>query len=99
MLDDETAPHPPLYDGPTEPTPVVFIMGAGVVGTAIAARLTRAGVPVTGLHGRQLDLSAAASAIAGVLASTGEIPESLSSADVVIISVRDERIREVVDRL
>jgi predicted short-subunit dehydrogenase-like oxidoreductase (DUF2520 family) len=82
-----------------EPTPVVFIMGAGVVGTALAARLVRAGVPVAGLHGRQAELSDAASAISGVLATTGEIPEILSQADVVIVSVRDERIREVVERL
>ena len=82
-----------------EPTPVVFIMGAGVVGTALAARLTRAGVPVAGLHGRQAELSDAASAISGVLSSTGEIPDILSRSDVIIISVRDERIREVVDRL
>jgi predicted short-subunit dehydrogenase-like oxidoreductase (DUF2520 family) len=86
------------YDSP-EPTPVVFIMGAGVVGTALAARLVRAGVPVAGLHGRQAELSDAASAIAGVLSSTGEIPEILTQSDVVIISVRDERIREVVERL
>jgi len=82
-----------------EPTPIVFIVGAGVVGTALAARMTRAGIPVAGLHGRQAELSDAASAISGVLASTGEIPEMLSQSDVVIISVRDERIREVVDRL
>ncbi|MES1205275.1 MAG: Rossmann-like and DUF2520 domain-containing protein [Pseudomonadota bacterium] len=82
-----------------EPTPVVFIMGAGVVGTALAARLVRAGVPVAGLHGRQAELSDASSAISGVLSSTGEIPDILTSSDVVIISVRDERIREVVDRL
>jgi predicted short-subunit dehydrogenase-like oxidoreductase (DUF2520 family) len=85
--------------GPTEPTPVVFIMGAGVVGTAMAARLVRAGVPVAGLHGRQAELSDAASALSGVLASSGEIPAIFSESDVVVISVRDERIREVVDRL
>src|SRR5450432_4060882 len=83
----------------SEPTPVVFIMGAGVVGTALAARLVRAGVPVAGLHGRQVDLSDAASAVSGVLASTGEIPPILSESDVVIISVRDERISEVAERL
>ena len=92
--------HNPDYDADfSEPTPVVFIMGAGVVGTALAARLVRAGVPVAGLHGRQAELSDAASAISGVLCTTGDIPEILSQSDVVIISVRDERIREVVDRL
>jgi predicted short-subunit dehydrogenase-like oxidoreductase (DUF2520 family) len=86
-------------EGPAEPTPVVFIMGAGVVGTALAARLVRAGVPVAGLHGRQVELSDAAGAASGVLASTGEIPAILSESDVVIISVRDERIPEVAERL
>src|SRR4051812_18854029 len=88
-----------LSEGPAEPTPAVFIMGAGVVGTALAARLVRAGVPVTGLHGRQVELSDAARAISGVVASTGDIPLIFSESDVVIISVRDERVPEVTDRL
>jgi predicted short-subunit dehydrogenase-like oxidoreductase (DUF2520 family) len=74
-------------------------MGAGVVGTALAARLVRAGIPVIGLHGRQVELTDAARAISGVVGSTGEIPDIMSESDIVIISVRDERIREVVDRL
>lgn len=92
-VEDHSDDHSP------EPTPVVFIMGAGVVGTALAARMVRAGVPVAGLHGRQAELSDAASALSGVLASSGEIPDILNQSDVVIISVRDERIREVVERL
>jgi len=86
-------------EGPAEPTPAVFIMGAGVVGTALAARLVRAGIPVIGLHGRQLELSDAARAISGVVASTGDIPAIMSESDVVIISVRDERVPEVAARL
>lgn len=92
-------PPSPRAEDATEPTPVVFIMGAGVVGTALAARLVRAGVRVAGLHGRQAEPSDAASALPGVLASRGEIPPLISEADVVIISVRDERIREVALRL
>ncbi len=88
-----------LAEGPAEPTPSVFIMGAGVVGTALAARLVRAGLPVIGLHGRQVDLSDAARAISGVVASTGEIPDIISESDVVVISVRDERVPEVAQRL
>ena len=88
-----------LSEGPAEPTPAVFIMGAGVVGTALAARLVRAGIPVTGLHGRQIELSDAARAISGVVASTGDIPPIMSESDVVIISVRDERVPEVAERL
>jgi predicted short-subunit dehydrogenase-like oxidoreductase (DUF2520 family) len=88
-----------LSEGPAEPTPAVFIMGAGVVGTALAARLVRAGIPVTGLHGRQIELSDAARAISGVVASTGDIPPIISESDVVVISVRDERVAEVTERL
>lgn len=86
-------------EGPAEPTASVFVMGAGVVGTALAARLVRAGIPVTGLHGRQRELSDAARAISGVVATSDEIPEILSQSDVVIISVRDERVPEVAERL
>ena len=88
-----------LAEGPAEPTPSVFIMGAGVVGTALAARLVRASVPVIGLHGRQIELSDAARAISGVVASTGDIPDIIRESDVVIISVRDERVPEVAERL
>jgi predicted short-subunit dehydrogenase-like oxidoreductase (DUF2520 family) len=84
---------------PAEPSPVVFIIGAGVVGTTLAARLSRAGVPVAGLHGRQSALSEVGSALAGVLGSSGELPQILRDSDVVIISVRDARIPEIAQRL
>jgi predicted short-subunit dehydrogenase-like oxidoreductase (DUF2520 family) len=88
-----------LSEGPPEPTPSIFIMGAGVVGTALAARFVRAGLPIIGLHGRQVELSDAARAISGVVASTGDIPDMLSESDIIIISVRDDRIPEVAGRL
>jgi len=93
---------PSMAEGPAATPPSVFIMGAGVVGTALAARLVRAGVPVVGLHGRQVELTDAArasSGVAGVVGSTGEVPEILSEADAVIISVRDDRIPDVAARL
>ncbi len=79
--------------------PVVFIFGAGAVGTALAAGLARSGVPVAGLHGRQSDRAGAAAGLSAVRASTGEIPPALSGADAVIIAVRDDRIAEVAGRL
>jgi predicted short-subunit dehydrogenase-like oxidoreductase (DUF2520 family) len=88
-----------MAEGPAEPTPSVFIVGAGVVGTALAARLVRSGVPVIGLHGRQVELTDAARAISGVVGSTGDIPDILSESDAVIISVRDDRVPEVAARL
>jgi predicted short-subunit dehydrogenase-like oxidoreductase (DUF2520 family) len=80
----------------------VFIVGAGAVGTALAAGLVRAGVPVAGLHGRRAgppDVAASAVSGAGVVASSGELPPILSESGVVIIAVRDERTGEVAERL
>jgi predicted short-subunit dehydrogenase-like oxidoreductase (DUF2520 family) len=103
MSADTTREDPDLssveLEGPAAPTPVVFIIGAGVVGTTLAAKLLRAGVPVAGVHGRKPDLSEMASALAGVLGSTGELPEILTASDVVVISVRDTRIPEIAQRL
>jgi predicted short-subunit dehydrogenase-like oxidoreductase (DUF2520 family) len=98
-------PPPPLRNAQgepdefSEPTPTVFIIGAGVVGTTLAARLLRVGVPVVGLHGRRSDLSKAASAASGVLASSGELPALVSTCDVLIIAVRDTRIQEIAQQL
>ena len=39
------------------PTPEVYVVGAGAVGTALAMKLSRAGVPVAGLWARRPDLS------------------------------------------
>jgi predicted short-subunit dehydrogenase-like oxidoreductase (DUF2520 family) len=98
-------PPPPLRNAQghpeefSEPTPTVFVIGAGVVGTTLAARLLRVGVPVVGLHGRRSDLSKAASAASGVLSSSGELPALVSTCDVLIIAVRDTRIQEIAQQL
>ena len=83
----------------SEPTPTVFVIGAGVVGTTLARRLARVGVPVVGLHGRRTELSKAAGAASGVLSTTGDYPATLSTSDVLIIAVRDTRIGEIAQRL
>jgi len=86
--------------------PSVFVVGAGVVGTTLAASLHRAGVPVLGLHGRSTvtapasPLSASGAGTgAAVVATAGELPEVVSRADVIILCVRDERISQVSERL
>lgn len=105
MTDIEVEPPPPLRNAQgepqefSEPTPTVFVIGAGVVGTTLAARLLRVGVPVVGLHGRRSDLSKAASAASGVLSSSGELPVLVSTCDVLIIAVRDTRIQEIAQQL
>jgi predicted short-subunit dehydrogenase-like oxidoreductase (DUF2520 family) len=80
-----------------EPTPSVFVVGAGAMGASLARALVRAGVPVLGLHGR--GNTSKASALSGALVSTGEYPALLAEADVVIVAVRDTHIPEVAGAL
>jgi predicted short-subunit dehydrogenase-like oxidoreductase (DUF2520 family) len=64
-----------MSPGASAAAPSVFIVGAGVVGTALAARLGRGGVPVIGLHGRQIPASFSQADI-GIIAVRDElIPE------------------------
>ena len=79
----------------TTPTPQVFIIGAGTVGTALAMKLSRAGLPVAGIHGRTAAQAAAAGALAGVLGSSGEYPRILKDSDIVVLAVRDAGIGEL----
>jgi predicted short-subunit dehydrogenase-like oxidoreductase (DUF2520 family) len=80
--------------------PSVFIVGAGVVGTALATSMARAGIQVNGLHGRQAAQPEGAPRLPpSVATSSGEIPSILSQSDVVVIAVRDERVPEMAERL
>jgi predicted short-subunit dehydrogenase-like oxidoreductase (DUF2520 family) len=82
-----------------EPTPTVFIVGAGAMGASLARRLVRAGVPVLGVHGRAAAVPSTAGAISGALVSSGDYPALLAEADVVVLAVRDTRIPEVAEAL
>jgi predicted short-subunit dehydrogenase-like oxidoreductase (DUF2520 family) len=83
----------------TKPTPEVFVIGAGTVGTALAMKLSRAGIPVAGLHGRRPDQVAAAGAMAGVLGTSGEFPELARESDILVLAVQDDAIAGVVAAL
>ena len=81
-------------------SPAVFVVGAGVVGTTLAASLHGAGVSVLGLHGRPTAAAGSPAGMrAGLVATTGDLPEAVSRADVVIVCVRDERISQTAERL
>jgi predicted short-subunit dehydrogenase-like oxidoreductase (DUF2520 family) len=60
----------------------VFVMGAGRAGRALAHAMRVAGVPVVGLHGRR----------PGVDSTHGALPEPLSTASVILVTVRDEEL-------
>jgi predicted short-subunit dehydrogenase-like oxidoreductase (DUF2520 family) len=79
----------------THPTPEVFIIGGGPVATALAMKLSRAGVPVAAMWARRPEQAAAAGATAGVLGLSGELPAILTESDIVLVAVRDDAIAEV----
>ena len=66
---DETHPsdhlHPHLHSEPGEP-PVIGIVGAGAVGTALGVALTRAGWPVHAVASRDADRRERFSSLVGV---------------------------------
>ncbi|HEY0708649.1 MAG TPA: DUF2520 domain-containing protein [Polyangia bacterium] len=88
-----------------EPTPTVFVVGAGAMGAALGRQLVRAGVPVLGLHGRRAPESneaagrASAGGVSGALVTFGPLPPLVSQADVVIVAVRDVDVPGVAQEL
>jgi len=71
----------------------VFVLGAGRAGRSLARALVVAGVDVVGLHGRQPD-DAATPPVTG-----GPLPESLGTADVVLVTVRDAQLGDALRQL
>ncbi len=70
----------------------VFVLGAGRVGTALARAMATAGVEVVGLHGRKAQ--SAPDAI-----TAGPLPVSIGRATVVLVTVRDPQLEEVLTSL
>ncbi len=70
----------------------VFVLGAGRVGTALARAFTAAGVEVVGLHGRKAQS-------APDVVSAGTLPAAFSRATVVLVTVRDPQLEEVLGSL
>lgn len=66
----------------------VFILGAGRAGRGLARALHASGVEITGLHGRRADPAA------GVTA--GPLPEGLSRATAVLVTVRDAQLEDAI---
>jgi predicted short-subunit dehydrogenase-like oxidoreductase (DUF2520 family) len=68
----------------------VFIIGAGRVGQGLARAFRLGGVDLVGLHGRRpLDMAT----------SSGPIPHNASTANIVVLAVRDAQIDEAVAEL
>jgi predicted short-subunit dehydrogenase-like oxidoreductase (DUF2520 family) len=71
----------------------VFVLGAGRAGRSLARALVVAGVDVGGVHGRQPDATATPPVTGGAL------PESLGSAAIVLVTVRDAQLGDALRQL
>jgi len=83
----------------TQRSPNTFVVGAGPVATALAGALRLGGVPVLGLWARRAPSARAAGAVAGVAAFSAAPPDLILEADVVIVAVQDDAIRDVATTL
>lgn len=66
----------------------VFVLGAGRAGQGLARALRASGVDIVGLHGTRAD------AAAGITA--GALPRSVSSATIVLVTVRDAQLDDAL---
>lgn len=71
----------------------VFVLGAGRAGRSLARAFVVHGVNVVGVHGRHADAEASPPVTAG------ELPESLGSASVVLVTVRDAQLGDALRQL
>ena len=71
------------------------IIGVGNVGGALARHLVRAGEPVV-LAARDESASAALAGELGSLASAASVPEAIEAADVVVLAVWFDALKEVI---
>jgi predicted short-subunit dehydrogenase-like oxidoreductase (DUF2520 family) len=68
----------------------VFIIGPGHVGRGLARAFRASGVRLVGLHGKRAS---------GIATSTGAFPPDISSANVIIVSVRDSQLDAAMSEL
>lgn len=68
----------------------VFIIGPGHVGRGLSRAFRASGVGLVGLHGKRPS---------GVATSTGPLPAEVSTANVIIVAVRDSQLDEAMNEL
>ncbi len=68
----------------------VFIIGPGHVGRGLSRAFRASGVQLIGLHGKRAS---------GIATSTGPLPPEISSANVIIVAVRDAQIDAAIGEL
>ena len=99
---DETHPsdhvHPHAHAGPGEP-PIIGIVGAGAVGTALGVALTRAGWPIHAVASRDAGRRERFQSLVGVRRAFADPEPILDEVELIILAVPDDAIAPLAGSL
>jgi predicted short-subunit dehydrogenase-like oxidoreductase (DUF2520 family) len=87
-------PHPHEHSGPGDP-PLIGIVGAGAVGSALGVALTRAGWPISAVASRDPVRRERFKELVGGTRAFVEITPLLDEVELIILAVPDDAIRSV----
>lgn len=87
-------PHPHAHTEPGEP-PIIGIIGAGAVGTALGVALTRAGWPIHAVASRDADRRERFRSLVGVNRVFSEPTALAEEVELIVIAVPDDAIASV----
>jgi predicted short-subunit dehydrogenase-like oxidoreductase (DUF2520 family) len=95
---DQPHEHPHAHSAPDEP-PLVGIVGAGAVGTALGLALARAGWPVVGVASRDAARRERFRTLVPTARAFAEANALLDEVELIIVAVPDDAIAQVAGRL
>jgi predicted short-subunit dehydrogenase-like oxidoreductase (DUF2520 family) len=87
-------PHPHAHTQPGEP-PIIGIIGAGAVGTALGVALTRAGWPIHAVASRDADRRERFRSLVGINRAFSEPTALAEEVELIIVAVPDDAIASV----
>ncbi len=90
--------HPHVHSRPDEP-PIVGIVGAGAVGTALGVALSRAGWPIQAVASRDVGRRERFRSLVPGVRAFAEATALLDEVELVIVAVPDDVVRSVAGRL
>ena len=96
--EDQPHAHPHRRSGVDEP-PLVGIIGAGAVGTALGAALHRAGWPVVAVASRDADRRERFRSLVPGARAFAEAPALLDEVELIVLAVPDDVIQQLAGQL
>jgi predicted short-subunit dehydrogenase-like oxidoreductase (DUF2520 family) len=96
--DPEPHRHPHQQSAPGEP-PIIGIVGAGAVGTALGVALSRAGWPIHAVASRDADRRGRFRSLVPGVRAFADAPPLVEEVELIILAVPDDAIRAVAGEL